>query len=90
MIDDKFLAEYGEILYNTEKPSRYIGDEFGSFNKDFNKAQGKFLFVFPDKYEIGISNFGHKIIYDLINRRENLMCDRLYAPDKDFIELLKK
>ena len=90
MIDDKFLNEYGEILYQTERPSRYIGDEFGSFNKDFNKAQGKFLFAFPDKYEIGISNFGHKIIYDLINKKENLMCDRIYAPDKDFIDLLSK
>ncbi len=90
MIDDKFLAEYENLLYQTERPSRYIGDEFGSYDKDFNSAQGKFLFVFPDKYEIGISNFGHKIIYDLINKRSNLLCDRLYAPDKDFLELLEK
>lgn len=90
MIDDNFLNEYGDILYQTERPSRYIGDEFGCYNKDFNKAQGRFLFAFPDKYEIGISNFGHKIIYDLINKKENLMCDRIYAPDKDFVELLKK
>lgn len=90
MIDDKFLNEYGDILYQTERPSRYIGDEFGSYNKDFNSASGKFLFAFPDKYEIGISNFGHKIIYDLINKKENLMCDRIYAPDKDFVDLLSK
>ena len=90
MIDDNFLAEYENLLYQTERPSRYIGDEYGSYDKDFNLAEGKFLFVFPDKYEIGISNFGHKIIYDLINKRKNLLCDRLYAPDKDFLELLKK
>ena len=90
MIDDNFLNEYGEILYNTERPSRYIGDEFGCYNKDFLSAKGRFLFAFPDKYEIGISNFGHKIIYDLINKKENLMCDRIYAPDKDFIDLLNK
>ncbi len=90
MIDDKFLDEYSNVLYQTERPSRYIGDEFGCYNKDFKKAQGKFLFAFPDKYEIGISNFGHKIIYDLINKKENLMCDRIYAPDKDFIDLLSK
>ncbi|MBQ7287523.1 MAG: hypothetical protein IJW73_07175 [Candidatus Gastranaerophilales bacterium] len=57
MIDDKFLEEYGEILYQIERPSRYIGDEFGSYDKDFNSVNGKFLFAFPDKYEIGISNF---------------------------------
>lgn len=90
MIDDKFLNEYEDILSQTERPSRYIGDEFGSFNKDFNKVDGKFLFCFPDKYEIGISNFGHKILYNLMNKKENLLCDRLYAPDKDFIELLEK
>ncbi len=90
MIDDNFLAEYENILFQVERPSRYIGDEYGSYDKDFNSADGKFLFVFPDKYEIGISNFGHKIIYDLINKKKNLLCDRLYAPDKDFLELLKK
>lgn len=90
MIDDKFLNEYGDILYQIERPSRYIGDEFGSYDKDFSLAKGKFLFAFPDKYEIGISNFGHKIIYDLINKKENLLCDRIYAPDKDFVNLLSK
>ena len=90
MIDNNFLNEYGDILYQTERPSRYIGDEFGSYNKSFYDAKGKFLFAFPDKYEIGISNFGHKIIYDLINKKEDLMCDRIYAPDKDFIDLLSK
>ena len=90
MIDDKFLEEYGEILYQIERPSRYIGDEFGSYDKDFNSVNGKFLFAFPDKYEIGISNFGHKILYDLINKQQDLLCDRIYAPDKDFIDLLSK
>ncbi len=90
MIDDNFLNDYGNILYNTERPSRYIGDEFGSYDKDFDSAKARFLFAFPDKYEIGISNFGHKIIYDLINKKEGLLCDRIYAPDKDFIELLEK
>ncbi len=90
MISDEFLKDYGEILYKTERPSRYIGDEFGSYNKDFVSEQSKFLFAFPDKYEIGISNFGHKIIYDLINKNPNCLCDRVYAPDKDFVELLQK
>ncbi len=85
MIDENFSKDYEDILTNTEKPSRYTGGEFGSYNKNFEKAKGKFLLVFPDKYEIGISNFGHKIIYDLINKKNDLMADRLYAPDKDFI-----
>ncbi len=90
MIDDNFLNEYENILCATSRPSRYIGGEYGSYNKDFDSSKVRFLFAFPDKYEIGISNFGHKIIYDLINKKEGFLCDRLYAPDIDFIELLKK
>ena len=90
MLDEKFLAEYSDILYKTERPARYTGGEYGSYNKDFDSAKGRFLFAFPDKYEIGISNFGEKIIYDLINCEPDLMCDRIYAPDKDFLKLLEE
>ncbi len=86
----EFLSEYSPILYNCERPSRYIGGEFLSVQKDFNKTDTKVLLAFPDKYEIGISNFGHKILYHIINSRENLLADRIYAPEKDFCELLNK
>ena len=85
-----FLTEYRNILHSCERPSRYIGDEFLSANKDFNSAEGTIAFVFPDKYEIGISNFGHKILYHVVNSNPKYMADRAYAPDKDFLELLNK
>ncbi len=85
-----FLDEFALILASCEKPSRYIGDEFLSANKDFNSAQVRVCFVFPDKYEIGISNFGHKILYHIVNSSDYYMADRAYAPDKDFLRLLSK
>ena len=85
-----FLDEYSPVLYNCERPSRYIGGEFLSIKKDFNNADVKILMAFPDKYEIGISNFGHKILYHIINNEENMLADRIYAPEKDFCELLEK
>ncbi len=85
-----FLEEYSPVLYNCERPSRYIGGEFLSIKKDFEKADVKILMAFPDKYEIGISNFGHKILYHIINNQENMLADRIYAPEKDFCELLGK
>ncbi len=85
-----FLKEYSPILYKCERPSRYIGGEFLSIKKDFNKADTKVLLAFPDKYEIGISNFGHKILYHIINQKNNMLADRIYAPEQDFIELLYK
>lgn len=85
-----FLDEYRNILHSCERPSRYIGDEYLSANKNFAAADVKAALVFPDKYEIGISNFGHKILYHVINSHPKYMADRAYAPDKDFLELLAK
>lgn len=74
-----------EDLYKCTKPYQYIGGEFLSYNKDFSSAKIRFAFAFPDKYEIGISNLGVRILYDLINKQPEFMCDRVYAPEKDFL-----
>ena len=81
---DKFFEKYHEALYNCNKPYQYVGGEFLSINKDFDTASVRFALCFPDKYEIGISNLGVRILYDLINREEGFMCDRAYAPEVDF------
>ena len=90
---DCFFRNQHEALYNATKPYQYVGGEFLSCNKDFEKASVRFAFVFPDKYEIGISNLGVRIIYDRVNsyrRKDNgkdiypFMADRAYAPEPDF------
>ena len=52
-----------EALHKCNKPYQYVGGEFLSANKDFDKAKVKFAFAFPDKYEIGISNLGVRVLY---------------------------
>lgn len=79
-----FFRKYHEALFNSTKPYQYVGGEFLSHNKDFNSADVKFVFAFPDKYEIGISNLGVRVLYELINRLPDCMCDRIYAPEPDF------
>ena len=79
-----FFREYQEALNKCSKPYQYVGGEFLSYNKDFDDAEIRFAFAFPDKYEIGISNLGVRILYDLINRQDSCMCDRVYAPEADF------
>ena len=79
-----FFRNQHEALYNATKPYQYVGGEFLSKNKDFDSAKVKFAFVFPDKYEIGISNLGVRIIYDRVNAQEGMMADRAYAPEPDF------
>ncbi len=71
-------------LYRCNKPYQYVGGEFLSANKDFESAKVRFAFAFPDKYEIGISNLGVRVLYGLINAQKDYMCDRVYAPEPDF------
>ena len=79
-----FFRENHEALYRCNKPYQYVGGELLSHNKDFDSAKVRMAFAFPDKYEIGISNLGVRILYDLVNRQKNYMADRVYAPEKDF------
>jgi hypothetical protein len=53
-----------QILLKVQKPGRYVGGELNSTHKDWNSIQTKVAFVFPDIYDIGVSNVGLKILYD--------------------------
>lgn len=92
---NKFFEEYHELLYNCNKPYQYVGGEFLSRFKDFpdeksNSAKVSFAFAFPDKYEIGISNLGQRVLYGIVNDHPDFMADRVYAPDVDFKDNLIK
>lgn len=73
-----------------QKPSQYIGGETGSIVKDHKNIDVSFAFCFPDTYEIGMSHLGMKILYGLINQREEFCCERVFAPDTDFEELMRE
>lgn len=81
---DCFFRDYHEALFRCNKPYQYVGGEFLSFNKDFDSANVRFAFAFPDKYEIGISNLGVRVLYNLVNNQPKYMADRVYAPEPDF------
>ena len=71
------------LLYSVNKPYQYAGHELYSYNKDFKTSEVRFAIAFPDKYEVGASNLGHRIIYETLNSIDGCMCDRAYAPDTD-------
>lgn len=85
-----FFENYHELLFNCNKPYQYVGGEFLSCNKSFDEAKVTFAFAFPDKYEIGISNLGQRVLYGIINQHPDFMADRVYAPEIDFKENLIK
>ena len=76
------------LLLKVQKPSRYIGGEHGSIMKNKEDIDVRFAFCFPDSYDIGMSHLGMKILYSLINSRENYWCERVFAPWTDFEELM--
>ncbi len=78
------------ILKRVQKPTRYIGTEYNSVHKDLNNVDVRFAFCFPDVYEVGMSHLGMKILYNVINERENYYCERVFAPWVDMEEEMRK
>lgn len=74
------------LLRTVEKPGRYIGGEYHQIIKDKSAVRCRFAFCFPDTYEIGMSNLGVRILYDVLNREEDIWCERVYAPWQDMRE----
>lgn len=79
-----------DILYRVEKPARYIGGEFNSYNKKLEDIDIRFAFCFPDVYEVGMSHLGMKILYYTLNQREDTFCERVFAPWDDMEKLLRE
>jgi len=71
------------ILLDVQKPSQYIGGELNSVVKNREDVDVRLAFCFPDKYEVGMSHLGMKILYSLYNQRPNWWCERVFAPDAD-------
>lgn len=79
-----------KILLNVQKPGRYTGGELNSVIKDKDKVDIRFAFCFPDVYEVGMSHLGMKILYSQFNERENIWCERVFAPWTDMEEQMRK
>lgn len=71
------------ILLTVQKPGRYVGGELNITVKDWGKVNTHVALVFPDLYDLGISNVGIKILYDQVNQRQDALAERSYAPWHD-------
>jgi len=83
------LALSDDILLKIEKPARYIGNEVNSVMKNKADIDVRFAFVFPDVYEIGMSHLGIQILYDMLNRRDDVWCERVYSPWTDLDKIMR-
>ncbi|SCJ80207.1 radical SAM family uncharacterized protein [uncultured Eubacterium sp.] len=78
------------LLKRVEKPARYIGGETNIVIKDPRDVKVRFAFAFPDLYEIGMSYMGLQILYNILNKEEDVYCERVFAPAPDMEELMRE
>ena len=79
-----------KLLAKVQKPARYTGGELGSITKDKNTVDVRFAFCFPDTYEVGMSHLGLKILYGMLNSRQDVWCERVFAPWVDMEEQMRE
>ena len=84
------LALSDEILLSVDKAARYIGGEVNSVMKDKNKVDIRFAMCFPDVYEIGMSNLGMMILYNMFNEREDVWAERVFSPWLDLDKIMRE
>lgn len=87
---NEILNKLESILPTIEKPGRYTGGELNQIVKDWDSIPTHVALVFPDIYDIGMSNLGLAILYDLINQRNDSLAERVYSPWVDMEEALRK
>lgn len=78
------------ILPRVAKPGRYTGGEYNEIVKDWDDVEYKVALAFPDIYDLGMSNLGLMIMYDMINKHKNLLAERVYSPWTDMEEIMRE
>ena len=73
-------SKLDRILLKVQKPGRYVGGELNITVKNWEQVKTKVALIFPDIYDLGISNVGLKILYDQVNQRDDALAERAYAP----------
>ena len=87
---EQIEAKLERILLKVERPGRYVGGELNATVKNWEAAKTRVAFVFPDIYDIGVSNVGLKILYDQVNQREDALAERAYSPWFDMEALMRE
>jgi radical SAM superfamily enzyme YgiQ (UPF0313 family) len=77
------------LFARVQKPARYTGGEWNSTVKDWDSCDVRVAFAYPDLYDIGMSNMGLGILYDIVNRREGMLAERVFAPWSDMEAVMR-
>ncbi len=78
------------LLPFVQKPARYSGNEWNAVKKDHASVAVRMALAFPDLYEVGMSNLGLKILYEIINSHPQMLLERVFAPAADMETLMRR
>jgi len=78
------------ILPTVQKPGRYTGGEWNSVVKDWDQAPIRMALAFPDVYDLGMSNLGLFVLYDIINQRPDMLAERVFLPWPDMDKAMRQ
>ena len=84
------MIDLNSLLPRVTRPARYTGGEWNSITKDWDAIDVKIALLYPDVYEIGMSNLGLAILYELVNRQPKALAERVYAPWIDMEAEMRK
>ena len=87
-ISNRIMLE--DILLQVNKPARYLGNEWNATKKNFDDLYIKFALCFPDLYDVGMSNFGMRILYGILNNIPDVVCERIFHPATDMESLMRE
>ena len=78
------------VLPFVQKPARYTGGEYNSIVKEWEATAYRLALVFPDVYDLGMSNLGLAILYDIVNRQPDMLAERAYTPWVDMLAAMRR
>jgi radical SAM family uncharacterized protein len=88
--DNTLWRQVQRILPTVVKPGRYVGGELNQVVKAWDSVRTHIALVFPDIYDLGQSNLGLALLYDILNQREDLAAERAFAPWTDMEAALRE
>jgi radical SAM family uncharacterized protein len=86
---ENISAALPRLLPRVQKPGRYAGGELNQVVKDWDATPLRAALVFPDVYDLGMSNLGLALLYDILNRQPDMLAERVYAPWPDMEAALR-
>src|SRR5574341_489480 len=90
MTPEQIEATLERVLLQVTKPGRYTGGEYNQVAKDWSQIDLRVALGFPDIYDLGMSNLGLAILYDIVNKQLDMLAERAYCPWTDMEAIMRR